>query len=88
LVTKRSSPTSCTLLAPSVLGEALPAVPVVLGAAVLDAEDRVAWQTSGWYSDRVSAAEGLVLALEVVRPVLSKNSLLATSSASLMSGRA
>ena len=41
LVTKRSSPTSCTR-SPSALGERRPAVPVLLGHAVLDRDDRVA----------------------------------------------
>ena len=40
LVTKRSSPTSWTFL-PSSLGQQLPAVPVVLGQAVLERADRV-----------------------------------------------
>ena len=39
LVTNRSSPTSCTL-SPSSRGQLLPAVPVVLGQAVLDRADR------------------------------------------------
>ena len=40
LVTNRSSPTSCTLLAEP-LGQQLPAVPVALGHAVLDRDDRI-----------------------------------------------
>ena len=41
LVTNRSSPTSLDLAAQR-LGQLLPAVPVVLGAAVLDRDDRIA----------------------------------------------
>ena len=54
LVTNRSSPTSWTLLAEA-LGQELPAVPVVLGQAVLDGDDRVLRDPAGEEVDELLA---------------------------------
>ncbi len=70
LVTKRSSPTSWTCVANG-LGQQLPAVPVVLGAAVLDRLDRVLAGPGGEELDHLlGGLLGLFLVFERVDPVL------------------
>ena len=68
LVTNRSSPTSWTR-PPSAVGEGVPAVPVVLGHAVLDRHDRVAVDQAGPELHHLAGAEHLVLAGQVVGAV-------------------
>ena len=63
-VTNRSSPTSWTLL-PSLSVSELPAVPVVLGEAVLDRDERILRRPSRAYMSTSSARRAL-LAFEVV----------------------
>ena len=69
LVTNRSSPTSCTLL-PSAVGQQLPALPVVLGHAVLDGDDRVLRAQAGQKSTTAPSVEALAFAFEVVLALL------------------
>ena len=69
LVTNRSSPTSCTLLAEP-LGDQLPAVPVVLGHAVLDGDDRVAIHQAGLEVDHLGGGELAALAFQHVDAAL------------------
>ena len=69
LVTNRSSPTSWILL-PRRLGQLLPAVPVVLGQAVLDGDDRVAVDQSAVEVDHLGGGAGAALAAKLVLAVL------------------
>ena len=62
LVTNRSSPTSWTLLA-ELVGERFPVLPIALGAAVLDADDRVLGHELGVEFHQFVAGDGLAGAL-------------------------
>ena len=64
LVTNRSSPTSCSF--PPSVRERLPAVPIVLGHAVLDGDDRIARGEIGIKLGHAAGLERLALAFQMI----------------------